>query len=172
MSTNCWRKREHSQKMALSLPEHRIVSGDIFASGAQTLGNAVNCRGVMGAGIAKVFRERYPTMFADYRKRCQAGEVVLGRPYLWTSANASQEPRVLNFPTKDHWQESSRLQPIVDGLLYLRAHYHEWGITSLALPALGCGLGGLTFAEMQPLLVEHLREFDIPVLIYRPRSAS
>lgn len=123
----------------------------------------------MGAGVAKTFRQRYPQMFHDYQRRCRAGEVVLGQPYLWVSPDDEQMPRILNFPTKDFWRESSKLQPIVEGLEYLRVHYREWGITSLAVPALGCGLGGLDFARVQPILIKYLRELDIPVRLYRPR---
>lgn len=152
-------------------PDKRITSGDIFSSGAHTLVNAVNCQGVMGAGIAKAFRARFPLMHADYQRRCAAGLVRLGEPYIWREEGPLPEgerPWVCNFPTKDHWRERSRLAPIEEGLRYLAAHYREWGVLSLAVPALGCGLGGLPWATAQAVLIEHLRELDIPVLLYRP----
>jgi Predicted phosphatase homologous to the C-terminal domain of histone macroH2A1 len=144
-----------------------IASGDLFESGCSTLVNAVNCRGVMGVGIAKEFKRRYPAMFEDYRRRCQHGEVRPSRPYLWVAADGAA-PSVLNFPTKDHWREASELRFLVDGLAHLRHHYRAWGIGSLAVPALGCGRGGLRWDVVRPVLVEGLRSLDIPVVIFRP----
>ena len=113
-----------------------IVTGDLFASEAQTLVNAVNCAGVMGKGIALAFKRRFPEMFAEYSARCKRGEVRLSEPYLYRGQSL---PYVLNFPTKNHWQSASKLEDIVAGLAYLEAHYRAWGVTSLAVPALGCG---------------------------------
>jgi len=149
----------------MSPPDHRLVSGDMFAAPVQTLTNAVNCRGVMGAGVALEFKKRYPEMFADYEERCRSGLVKLGEPYLW---RGPEERCVLNFPTKDDWRLPSRLEPIVSGLEYLVSHCEEWGITSLAVPALGCGRGGLSWENVRPVLIEHLGSLEIPVLIYRP----
>lgn len=109
----------------------KVILGDIFESEAQTLVNTVNCVGVMGKGIALEFKKRFPDMFEDYVKRCDAKEVRLGRPYLFRRMFF---PWILNFPTKDHWRSVSRLQDIVKGLEYLRQHYKKWGITSLAVP--------------------------------------
>ena len=76
-------------------------------------------------------------MYQDYVKRCNQGQPALGQPYLYKSADA---PWVLNFPTKGHWRTPSRLEDINAGFKYLAEHYEEWGIRSLAMPALGCGL--------------------------------
>lgn len=121
-----------------------LAGGDLFESGCSTLVNAVNCHGAMGAGIALEFKRRYPAMFADYRCRCRRGELRLGRPYLWRSGDGAG-PSVLNFPTKDHWRDPSQLEAIVEGLAWLRSRYREWGVDSLAVPALGCGHGGLSW---------------------------
>lgn len=98
-----------------------LTGGDLFESGCSTLVNAVNCHGVMGAGIALEFKRRYPAMFVDYRHRCRRGEVRLGRPYLWRPEDGVG-PSVLNFPTKDHWRDPSHLEAIADGLIWLRSH--------------------------------------------------
>ena len=79
-------------------------------------------------------------MFEDYVRRCRAGEVKLGQPYLYRQL---LPPWILNFPTKDHWRSVSRLSDIVRGLVYLEEHYQAWGITSLAVPPLGTGHGQL-----------------------------
>lgn len=159
-------RAEQLADKAQAHPNHRLVSGDLFESGMQTLVNAVNCRGVMGAGIALEFRERFPEMYKDYRARCKRGEVTIGVPYVW---NAEGPPYVLNFPTKDDWREKSRVRPIVNGLTSLHARYREWGIESLAVPALGCGLGGLPWETVEPILVGFLSLLPIPVQIYRPQ---
>ena len=139
--------------------------GDIFESGAQTLVNTVNCVGVMGKGIALEFRKRFPEMHDDYVQRCKAGKVRLGEPYLYQSLTP---PWILNFPTKDHWRSVSRLQDIVAGLCYLQAHYREWGVTSLAVPPLGCGQGQLEWRVVGPTLYRHLKQLGIAVDLFAP----
>ena len=112
----------------------RVLIGDMFESEAQTLVNTVNCVGIMGKGIALEFKNRFPDMYDDYVKRCKTGKVQLGKPYVFHSL---LPPWILNFPTKGHWRSVSRLSDIIAGLEYMEQHYREWGITSLACPALG-----------------------------------
>ncbi len=102
----------------------RIVHGSIFESSAQTLVNPVNCRGVMGAGLAKEFNRRWPRMYEVYREACQRGEVRIGHPLLCPM----RDRWVLNFPTKDDWRERSKLEYIERGLETVVARYQEWGI--------------------------------------------
>jgi O-acetyl-ADP-ribose deacetylase (regulator of RNase III)/uncharacterized protein YwgA len=144
-----------------------IQNGDIFRSKAQTLVNTVNCVGVMGKGIALGFRRRFPTMHDDYVKRCERGEVRLGRPYLYRQ---DPGPWILNFPTKDHWKSVSNLADIEAGLKYLLRNYKRWGITSIAMPPLGTGNGGLEWHIVGPTLYEHLSHLDIPVELYAPHG--
>jgi O-acetyl-ADP-ribose deacetylase (regulator of RNase III)/uncharacterized protein YwgA len=138
--------------------------GDMFASGAQTLVNTVNTEGVMGKGIALEFKRRFPAMFEDYLRRCALGEVRLGEPYL----NREQEPWIVNFPTKLHWRSHSRLSDIEAGLQHLREHYRGWGITSMAVPPLGCGHGGLEWRVVGRVLYQAFRDFAIPIYLYAP----
>jgi O-acetyl-ADP-ribose deacetylase (regulator of RNase III) len=139
--------------------------GDLFASGAQTLVNTVNTVGIMGKGIARGFRERFPRMFQDYAARCSRGEVKLGEPYLYRQLVG---PWILNFPTKGHWRAVSKLSDIVTGLEYLVDYYKEWGITSIAVPPLGCGNGQLDWNVVGPTLYRYLTELEIPVELYAP----
>lgn len=141
------------------------ASGNLFDSQAQTLVNAVNCVGIMGKGIAWQFKHRYPRMFLDYAARCKRGEVHLGEPYAFPVGGGKL---VLNFPTKGHWREASRLQDIVTGLEFLEGNYQQMGITSLAVPPLGCGNGGLAWREVGPVLRESLSRLSIPVELYEP----
>lgn len=143
----------------------QVIMGDMFESKAQTIVNTVNCVGVMGKGIALEFKNRFPDMFEDYVKRCEAKQVHLGQPYLFKRL---LPPWILNFPTKEHWRSVSRLQDITEGLRYLRLHYQEWGITSLAVPPLGCGQGQLEWGVVGPTLYRYLKDLDIPIELYAP----
>ena len=144
-----------------------VKTGDLFASKAQTLVNTVNCVGVMGKGIALEFKARFADMYKDYVQRCQTGEVKLGQPYLYKQLVG---PWILNFPTKDHWRSVARLADIVEGLKYLELHYKEWGIKSLAVPALGTGSGQLEWNIVGPTLYRHLSQLDIAVELFAPHD--
>ncbi len=148
-------------------PGVEIVVGDMFESPAQTLVNTVNTVGVMGKGVALEFKRRYPDMFEDYEQRCARGQVALGKPYLY---RRSEPPHILNFPTKGHWRAVSRLKDIVQGLEYLEDHLKSWGITSLAVPPLGCGQGGLDWSVVGPTLYQHLLRLGIPVQLFAPHG--
>ncbi len=142
-----------------------VRTGDLLKSTAHTLVNTVNCVGIMGKGVALAFKQQFPDMFKDYVRRCETGQVKLGRPYLYKRV---VRPWILNFPTKDHWRSVSRLEDIVEGLHYLEAHFREWGVESLAVPPLGCGQGQLEWRVVGPTLYRHLRQLQIPVELYAP----
>lgn len=143
----------------------RIKVGDIFASEAQTLVNTVNCVGIMGKGIALQFKKRFPDMYEDYVRRCERGEVKLGRPYLYRTLLT---PWILNFPTKDHWRSVATLDNITAGLEYLLQNYKDWGITSMAVPPLGCGEGQLEWRIVGPTLYRYLNRMDIDIELFAP----
>ena len=142
----------------------QVVTGNM-STRAKTLINVVKCVGARGKEIALEFKMRFPDMFAGYMKRCNAGEIEHGKPYLF---RLSSTPWVLNFPTKRHWREPSRLSDIEAGLTYLAAHYREWGIESRGVPALGCGNGRLRCQEVRPILIQYLGRLDISAEIYLP----
>jgi O-acetyl-ADP-ribose deacetylase (regulator of RNase III)/uncharacterized protein YwgA len=143
----------------------RALIGDLFESRAKTLVNTVNCVGVMGKGVAEQFKKRFPAMFEDYKSRSDRKAVRLGEPYLYRDSSGTQ---IINFPTKDHWRSPSRLADIERGLDYLGAHVAEWGITSIALPPLGCGNGGLEWVEVGPLIYSKLHTLPIDIEVYAP----
>jgi len=143
----------------------QILIGDILKSNAQTLINTVNCVGVMGKGIALEFKNRFPDMYEDYVQRCQRGEVKPGIPYLYKTLFP---PQIINFPTKDHWKSISKVSDIERGLQHLAEHYQEWGITSLAIPPLGCGNGQLEWRVVGPLIYRFVQGIGIPVEVYAP----
>ena len=143
----------------------KALIGDLFESKAQTLVNTVNTVGVMGKGVALGFKERFPEMFEDYAARCKRGQVHLGEPYIYRDAGGRM---VVNFPTKDHWRSPSRLADIERGLDYFVQHYAGWGIESVSFPPLGCGNGGLEWAEVGPLMHRKLHGLPIDVVVYAP----
>jgi uncharacterized protein YwgA len=120
----------------------------------------------MGKGVALAFKRKYPEMYRDYVTRCDKDEVEVGKPYSYQA----EDHIVVNFPTKQHWRSGSRLSDIETGLQHLRAHLNEWGITSIALPPLGCGNGQLDWSVVGPTLYKHLSTFGIPVELYVPHE--
>jgi uncharacterized protein YwgA/O-acetyl-ADP-ribose deacetylase (regulator of RNase III) len=147
----------------------KVIKGDIFHSGAQTLVNTVNCVGVMGKGLALEFKKRYPGMYQDYLQRCKNGKVRLGEPYLFRQL---EPPNILNFPTKGHWRSVSRLDDIISGLDYLEQHYKEWDIKSIAIPSLGCQQGHLDWRVVLPVIYGKSSRFEVPVELYIPSDIS
>lgn len=147
----------------------KVLIGNLFESQAQTLVNTVNCVGVMGKGVAEEFKKRYPAMFKDYQSRCERKAVRLGEPYLYVDASGA---RIVNFPTKNHWRAASRLADIERGLDYFVEHVTEWGVTSVAMPPLGCGNGGLEWTEVGPLIWRKLHALPIDVELYAPYGTS
>jgi O-acetyl-ADP-ribose deacetylase (regulator of RNase III)/uncharacterized protein YwgA len=139
--------------------------GDLFESRAQALVNTVNCVGVMGKGIAEQFKQRFPEMFEDYKRRANRKLVRLGEPYMFHDRSGKQ---IINFPTKDHWRSASRLADVELGLDYLAAHLADWGVTSIAVPPLGCGNGGLEWSEVGPLIYRKLHHLAVDVEVYAP----
>jgi O-acetyl-ADP-ribose deacetylase (regulator of RNase III)/uncharacterized protein YwgA len=147
----------------------KVIVGDILRSKAQTLINTVNCVGVMGKGIALEFKKKFPEMFEDYIERCDRKEVKPGVPYLYKSLFP---PQIINFPTKDHWKSVSRIADIERGLQILVTHYKDWGVSSLAIPPLGCGNGQLEWKAVGPLIYRYARQMEIPIELYAPYGTT
>ena len=150
----------------------RFSTGNLLEAEAEALVNTVNTVGVMGRGIALMFKERFPTNFAAYRTACDRGELVPGR-VLVTSTGALQGPRlIVNFPTKKHWRPPSKLEWIDAGLADLRRVILDQGINSIAIPPLGSGNGKLDWADVRPLIEKHLGDLDgVDVLVFEPTRA-
>jgi len=144
----------------------KLSYDDIFDSEADTLTNTINIVGVMGKGLALEFKQRYPDMFKDYKSRCNNGLVIMGEPYLYKD----KVIKVLNFPTKNHWRDKSNIKDIEKGLAFLSSNYKDMDIKSLALPPLGCGLGGLNWKDVRPLVYKYLDNLEIDVIVYEPSS--
>lgn len=134
----------------------------IFESPAQTLVNTVNCVGVMGKGLAQAFREREPDMYAAYKRICDQKSLTPGKLWLWRGRGSW----VLNFPTKVHWRNPSKLEWIEQGLEKFVSAYAAQGITEISFPLLGCGNGGLDWDDVRPVMEHYLSQVSIPVYIH------
>jgi O-acetyl-ADP-ribose deacetylase (regulator of RNase III) len=138
--------------------------GDILQSNTQVIVNTVNCKGVMGKGLALRFRKKYPSMFEEYKKECAAGKLVIGKLHLF---KRDEFPWILNFPTKNDWRHKSSIRFIEAGLRAFVDNYREWKIGSIAFPQLGCDLGGLKWSNVKPLMEAYLEGLsDLTVVIY------
>lgn len=130
-------------------------NGNIFNSDCQTLVNTVNCDGVMGKGIALVYQCRYPELFIKYQEFCKKKLLTIGKLYLYKPQDES-EPWVLNFPTKDHWNNPSKMKYIELGLKKFCETYEKKGIKSIAFPMLGTNNGELDHDEVKALMQDYL----------------
>jgi O-acetyl-ADP-ribose deacetylase (regulator of RNase III) len=142
--------------------------GDLLKTDAEALVNPVNTVGVMGAGLARQFRDAYPHNTAAYQAACRNAEVRIGRMFVWENGRG---PLIINFPTKADWRQPSELAYIAEGLRDLRQVISDYDLRSIAVPALGCGLGGLDWDEVYPLIVAHLGDLEgVQVLVYPPQT--
>lgn len=145
--------------------------GDLLDADVEALVNAVNTVGVMGRGIALQFRRRFPGMFRDYERAARRREVHLGRMHVWETGAASGPRYIINFPTKGHWRARSRLPDVDAGLDDLVRVVREKSIRSLALPPLGCGNGGLAWAQVRPLIAAAFEQLPgVDVRIFPPEG--
>lgn len=127
-----------------------LKHSDLLKQDAEALVNAVNCVGVMGREIALQFRRTFPKNFEAYEHACKRGEVRPGSMLVFETGRPKNPRYVINFPTKRHWRDKSRLTDIESGLEALVAEVKRLGIRTIALPALGCGLGGLEWLDVHP----------------------
>lgn len=146
--------------------------GNLLNADAEALVNAVNTVGVMGKGIALQFKDAFPSNYAAYRHACDRNEITVGRIFVHELAEQSGPRYVLNFPTKRHWRSPSRLSDIRAGLADLREVILRLRIGSLAVPALGCGNGGLSWSDVRSLITDNLGDLpDIDVQVFPPEGA-
>jgi O-acetyl-ADP-ribose deacetylase (regulator of RNase III) len=141
----------------------RFVRGNLFDSQAEALVNAVNTVGVMGRGVALEFKIRFPENYLAYRAACKRDELIVGKMFTFELNHETQleRPRwIINFPTKQHWRNPSKLEFVRDGLEDLVRVIEAKKISSVALPALGCGTGGLEWKTVRVLLEASLEPLN------------
>ncbi|MGH9879427.1 MAG: DarT ssDNA thymidine ADP-ribosyltransferase family protein, partial [Nitrososphaerales archaeon] len=162
-----------------------LVDGDMFFSQRQTLTISVNTVGVMGKGLASRAKYQFPDVYVFYQDLCRQKVLQMGKPFIYkreglvdelladdTSPlpNPNANKWFLLFPTKRHWRDKSDINGIEEGLAWVRNNYAKEGIKSLAMPALGCGLGQLEWRDVGPLMCRYLADIGIQVSIYLPRE--
>jgi len=143
--------------------------GNLLQANTEALVNAVNCVGVMGRGIALQFKQAFPDNFSAYAAACRHAEVQPGRMFVFEIASAAKPKYIVNFPTKRHWRDKSRMEDIENGLASLVQEVRARGIRSIARPALGSGLGGLTWGKVRVRIEDHFAPLDeVTVLVFNP----
>lgn len=162
-----------------------LAEGDMFFSNMHTLTVSVNTVGIMGKGLASRAKYQFPDVYVLYQDACRNKSLRMGKPFLYKREASFDDELIdepgtittpngikwfLLFATKRHWKENSDINGIEEGLRWLVANYKTEGIKSIALPALGCGLGNLNWRDVGPIMCQHLSKLDIPVAIYLPRE--
>lgn len=142
--------------------------GDLLEDPAEALVNAVNTVGVMEAGIAKQFKLKFPKMYIQYKKDCEKGLVTLGKMHVYQRHHRKSPKYIINFPTLGHWREEAKLENIEKGLEDLMRVVEELNISSIAIPPLGCGVGGLAWEEVKELFEQTFEEVSFDVHLYEP----
>jgi O-acetyl-ADP-ribose deacetylase (regulator of RNase III) len=149
-----------------------FMIGDILQADAEALVNTVNCVGIMGRGIALQFKNEFPENFRAYEAACARKEVQPGMMFVFETRELTGPKFIINFPTKRHWKGKSRMEDVDSGLTALVAEIRSRGIHSIAIPPLGSGLGGLSWADVRPRIEAALRGInDLRVIIFEPNAA-
>jgi O-acetyl-ADP-ribose deacetylase (regulator of RNase III) len=148
-----------------------FVKGNLLDANVDALVNTVNTKGVMGKGVALQFRRAFPDNYKAYRAACAAGDVMLGRMFVFMTGRPEGPCAIINFPTKNHWRSRSRLPDIEAGLRDLRRVLLELDVRSVALPPLGCGLGGLRWSDVGPMIERALADLPLRAIVYEPHPA-
>ncbi|MFH1020847.1 MAG: macro domain-containing protein [Pseudomonadota bacterium] len=149
-----------------------LTKGNILKADAEALVNTVNCVGFMGKGIALQFKKAYPDNFNFYHNACKRNEVIIGKMLVYKIQDLFLPKYIINFPTKNHWRGKSRLEDIKSGIAALIEEIKKLKINSVAIPPLGCGLGGLDWKIVRPLIEKALTEIpQVKVLLYEPEGS-
>jgi len=143
--------------------------GDILCEDVEALVNAVNCVGVMGRGLARQFKQAFAQNFTAYAEACQKGEVQPGKMFVHRNGDLLRPYYIVNFPTKRHWSRQSLIEDIDSGMKSLVGVIGEYNIRSIAIPPLGCGLGGLDWGQVKGIIEAPLKSLDdVKVVIFEP----
>lgn len=147
----------------------RYMRGNLLDADVEALVNPVNAVGVMGKGLAAEFKTWYPDIFKEYATACKQDKVQIGSMFV-TEAEEFTGPRwVIHFPTKQHWRDPTKLKWVEDGLRDLQNVIGQRRIHSIAIPALGCGNGGLEWPVVRGLIESTLSDLDdVEIVVYEP----
>jgi len=150
----------------------RYKQGDIFTSNCEAIVNPVNTHGRMGAGLAAAFRKNFPDNNKFYKTACKLGQVKIGSMFVWEKSKKSKgynlPQYIINFPTKDDSSKPSEYDYIKKGLEDLSSYIAYKKINSIAIPALGCGLGGLDWSKVKQMIEDYLSATTTEIMVYEP----
>lgn len=146
-----------------------LTHGNLLDADVEAVVNTVNTVGIMGKGIALMFKEKFPENFRAYARACEANEVQIGRMFVTESRELFGPRWIINFPTKTHWRVNTKIEWVEEGLEDLVRVIREKNIRSIAIPPLGCGNGGLNWQDVRPLIESALGELDgVNAIVYEP----
>lgn len=149
-----------------------IKKGNLLQSDVEALVNTVNSVGYMGKGVALQFKQAFPENFTAYQQACRAKKVRPGKMFVFKTESMINPKFIINFPTKRHWRGNSRIEDIESGLYALIHEIKRLGIRSIALPPLGCGLGGLDWKVVRPMIEKAFSDLPgVRVLLFEPAGA-
>lgn len=148
----------------------KLNSGDILTDCSEAIVNTVNCAGVMGKGIALQFKMKYPDNYKFYKKVCDQGRMMIGQVLVFERPQTNHPRFIINFPTKRHWKGKSTISDIQKGLISLIAEIRRLKIKSIAIPALGSGLGGLNWEQVKAIINDAFSSLpEVEVQLYEPQ---
>ncbi len=147
---------------------HEVINKNIFEIDAEALVNTVNCVGIMGKGLALQFKQAFPENFNAYKKACCLGKVRPGHIFIYEVGFLENPKFILNFPTKRHWKENSKIEDIQSGLKDLVRIVNQLKIKSIAVPPLGCGNGKLHWPDVRKLIIDTFKGVDVELKIIEP----
>ena len=146
-----------------------LTCGNILKADTEAVVNTVNCVGVMGRGLALQFKKAFPENFKAYETACRHKEIRPGRMFVFETGNTVNPYYIVNFPTKRHWRDRSRYEDIASGLKALVAELRSHNIGSIAIPPLGCGLGGLDWEKVRVIIEEAFSAApDVLIKLFEP----
>ncbi len=149
----------------------KYTQGNLLEADAEALVNTVNTVGVMGKGIALMFKERFPSNFQRYASACKAKNLHTGKMFVTEVGELDGPKWIVNFPTKQHWRPPSQMEWVVEGLQDLRHFILQNSVKSIAIPPLGAGNGGLEWQAVREEIEKALDDLsDVEILVYEPTS--
>jgi O-acetyl-ADP-ribose deacetylase (regulator of RNase III) len=149
-----------------------LTKGNLLDADAEVMVNTVNCVGYMGKGVALQFKKAFPENFKAYERSCRASQVRPGTMFVFARGTITNPRYIVNFPTKRHWRGPSRIEDIATGLQALVQEVRRLGVASVAIPPLGCGLGGLDWRVVRPMIESAFAELPgVHVLLFEPAGA-
>lgn len=143
-------------------------NGDILREDVEAIVNTVNCVGIMGRGLALQFKNKFPQNLKEYQLACTNKEVQLGKMFVHQTGQLINPKYIINFPTKGHWKQNSKIEDISNGLDDLITIIEKYSIKSIAIPPLGSGLGGLDWEMVKKLIEEKLKNINCTIILFEP----